>query len=317
MINLEFIRLLTFISIIGVGIYFLAQISPDEPQAIPSEQEIQPDTNVSSEEQRPEQSDPTSEKLIDNYLTASGGTSAHVHLKNIIATGTIVEGRMSKKFELIETRNGERLLTYSWKHQAQNHKIRYASDGIRIWQQQLLPEELRPNFFEGPPARHFAAQRWLIQPFIAPLEADFVFKYQGKSKVSGRKAYIVTGFGRDDERSWFYFDEENFLLTRWGGKSSIAGVEEYIDYRATEFAKVAGVLLPKKIELLLKDSPYGTITFDDISVNQAVDPEIFAMPPNPAPILRQADKTDITESPSQEHSESSPLRPEDKADITE
>ena len=327
---LKFIRLLFFLGLTGLGLYFLVIKTPEEqpvikasekqpaaiktpekqPAAIKTpekqpaaepEQKPQPVASESSETNivlaenidtnvRPSHSDQTSRKIIKNYLIASGGQTAHENLKNVTASGTIIEAGKSKSFELIETNNGQRRLTYSWKHLGRNYKMLYSFDGVHIWQQQLLPDKKHPEFYEGRPAWHFARQRWLIQPFVVPLKANFTFKYQGKSKFSARPAYLITGFGKNNARSWFYFDEETFLLTRWGGKSSIAGVEEYLDYRATEFTKINGVFLPKKIERLVGNDPFGKITFETITANQTIDPKIFYMPQNKIPTLRQAVK---------------------------
>lgn len=237
--------------------------------------------------QRPELTDKTSYKLIKNFLAVSGGKRAYIDLVNVTATGTIVEAGKVKSFHLIETQDGRRQLTYSWKHLGRSYKVRYSFDGVSSWQQELLPKENVPQTLTGRKAIHFARQHWLIQPFVVPLKADYVFQYQGVSKVGGRPSYIVTGYGKKNERSWFYFDKERSLLTRWGGKGTIAGIEEYMDYQATHFATVNGVLLPKQIDLLAENSKFGTITFKSISANQTIDPKIFYMPHNTIPTLRQ------------------------------
>ena len=244
---------------------------------------------------RPEKTDQTSEKIIENFLKVSGGESAYANLKNLRATGTSIEAGRSKTFELIETLKGQRHLTYSWKHLGRKYKTVYAFDGEHIWKKELLPKEKYFEQMKGRSAKHFAGQCWLIKPFVIPLKTSFTFKYQGKSKVCGRPAYLITGFGKNDERSWFYFDQETFLLTRWGAKSTLAGIEEYIDYQATEFAKVQGVLLPRKIDILAENSPFGTITFETITANQDLDDAIFDMPQNKIPTLRQVIRPGSTE----------------------
>ena len=40
---------------------------------------------------RPQLTDTTSKQLIKNYLAVSGGKQAYIKLKNVIATGSIVE----------------------------------------------------------------------------------------------------------------------------------------------------------------------------------------------------------------------------------
>ncbi len=237
--------------------------------------------------QRPKLTDKASRQLIKNCLAVSGGKQAYIDLKNVTATGSIVEAGKVREFELIETQDGRRQLTYSWKFLGRSYKTRYSFDGVHSWQQELLPKEKHPEAYTGQDAIHFARQHWLIQPFVVPLKADFVFKYQGESKVAGRCSYVITGFGKNNDRSWFYFDKEKSMLTRWGGKGTVAGIEEYMDYRATTFATVNGVLLPKQIELLAENSPFGTITFKSIIANKDLDAKIFYKPANTIPTMRQ------------------------------
>ena len=244
-------------------------------------------TEETATTQRPQLSDITSKRLIKNFLAVSGGKQAYIDLVNVTATGKITEAGKVKSFHLIETQDGSRQLTYTWKHLGRTYQVRYSFDGLNSWQQELLPKKKEAQPVTGRKALHFARQHWLIQPFVVPLKADYVFKYQGESKVSGRPAYIIAGFGKQNERSWFYFDKERSLLTRWGGKGTIAGIEEYMDYQATQFAVVSGVLLPKQIDLLAENSKFGTITFETITANQKIDAKIFYMPPSTVPTLRQ------------------------------
>jgi hypothetical protein len=243
-----------------------------------------PDTPAT---QRPAETDKTSRQLIKNHLTVAGGKQAYIDLKNLVATGTIVEAGKLKSFHLIETQDGRRQLTYTWKHLGRHYQTLYSYDGVIAWKQELLPKKKHPDFFNGRDSTHFARQRWLIQPFVVPLKADFIFKYQGEAKVGGRPSYLITGYGKQNARSWFYFDKEKSLLTRWGGKGIIGGIEEYMDYRATRFAKVNGVLLPLQIDLLAENAPFGTITFETITANEPIDAKIFYMPPSTIPTLRQ------------------------------
>jgi len=101
---------------------------------------------------------------------------------------------------------------------------------------------------------------------------------------------VVVGYGEKDERSWFYFDQEKFLILRWGGLGQIAGVREYMDYRASRFQRVDGVLLPKTIDLLAENSAYGSITFESILTNQPIEPAHFNPPRSRIPLLRQRPK---------------------------
>lgn len=236
---------------------------------------------------RPEQSDEASQKLIGNYLTVSGGKDAHDALRNVFATGTITEAGKIKSFKLVETQDGKRHLTLTWRHLGRDYEEVQVFDGLVAWSQQVRPELEDPENLSGQAGIHFSRQRWLLQPFALPSVADYSFKYQGGAKVLGRDCYVIVGFGKKDVRSWFYFDKETFLLLRWGGLGKIAGVSEYMDYRATKFKHVGGVSLPTEIDLLAENAAYGKIQFEEIQANQDIDFAIFNKPLSRTPVLRQ------------------------------
>jgi hypothetical protein len=236
---------------------------------------------------RPERSDAASQQLIRNYLTVTGGAAAYNALDNLVARGDLTEAGKEKAFTLIESQDGRRHLTLEWRHLGRDYEARYVFDGLETWRQQIRPELEDPRTYEGQEAVHFAHQRWLLQPFVLPSVADYTFKYQGAAKVGGRECHVIVGYGPKDVRSWFYFDKEKFLLLRWGGFGELAGVREYMDYRATSFRRAGGVLLPRAIDLLAEDAAFGKIEFEEILTNQDIDRQIFVRPRGRTPVLRQ------------------------------
>lgn len=236
---------------------------------------------------RPQQSDTASSQLIANYLTVTGGSQAHLKLRNVVAEGTIKESILQRNFRLIETVDGKRHITYYWTHLGRKYREIYVHDGLQTWKQALEPEKLKPSSYDGADGAHFANHCWLIQPFTLPLLADYVFKYQGAGKVAGRPAHVVKAYGKNKAHSWFYFDQEKFLLTRWGGAGQIAGVQENMDYRAIGFKASGGVLLPTNIDLIAENAVYGRVHFDRIAVNQDLNDVSFLMPRSTTPTLRQ------------------------------
>jgi len=236
---------------------------------------------------RPQISDSASLQLIRNYLTVTGGREKHDRLNHVVATGTLTEAGKSKNFELIETQDGKRHLTLSWRHLGRDYEELTVFDGSSTWKQKLKPKLGNPTSFSGQDSVHFANQRWLLQPFVLPAVASFALKYQGNGRVAGRTCHVVVGFGKKNVRSWFYFDQEKFLLLRWGGLGDFAGVSEYKDYRALAFKKVEGTLLPSAIDLIVDDKAYGRIDFDSIVANPGYDNGLFAKPIDRTPVLRQ------------------------------
>lgn len=236
---------------------------------------------------RPESSDAASQRLIDNYLAVTGGREAHRALRNVVAEGTIKESTLERRFTLIETADGKRHLTYSWSHLGRKYREVHVHDGVQTWKQVLEPKKQDAQVYGGIDGAHFGDQRWLLQPFTLPALADYTFEYAGTSKVGGRSTYLIKGYGHKNRQSWFYFDQEKFLLIRWGGEGRIAGVKESMDYRATQFKAVANVLLPSQIDLLAENAAYGRIQFERIEANQDLGEFSFLMPRSTAPTLRQ------------------------------
>lgn len=255
-------------------------------------QETAPTSNASPEAEatvktRPESSDTASQQLIRNYLTVVGGAESYDRITNVVARGTLEEAGNIKTFELIELQDGKRHLRLKWRHLGRQYEERFAFDGLQAWRQELSPERKNAVAYSGQDAIHFSRQRWLLQPFVLPSVADYVFKYQGPGKVGGRPCHVIVGYGKKDVRSWFYFDQEKFLLLRWGGFGEIAGTREHMDYRANKFNRVDGVLFPSEIDLLAESAAYGSVQFDEILTNQQVDRDLFNKPQSRTPVLRQ------------------------------
>lgn len=236
---------------------------------------------------RPKESDKASRQLVKNFLTVTGGESSHLAIQNVVAEGTIKESSLIRNFKLFETNDGKRHLTYVWKERGRKHRVIYVHDGLKTWTQVLEPKELPPRPYGGADGVHFANIRWLLQPFTLPTKADYVFKYQGASKVGGRPTHVIKGYGKKDVPSWYYFDKEKFLVIRWGAKGQIAGVEENMDYRATSFSSVDGVMFPSMIDLIVENSVFGKIDFKKISTNQDLNDLSFYMKEKISPTLRQ------------------------------
>ncbi|MGJ8652953.1 MAG: hypothetical protein ACSHX8_06735 [Opitutaceae bacterium] len=236
---------------------------------------------------RPAATDTASSQLIKNFLAVTGGQQARINLRNVVATGTIKEGRKTKRFEMIETQDGKRMLTLTWRLLGREYKDVFAFDGVVAWKQIMLPKKQQVRDFGGLDGMHFINHRWFIQPMVLPLKAAYVFEYEGAEKVLGRPVHTIIGYGKQDERSWFCFDQETYLITRWGGIGKIANAKEHMDYQAIHFTKVDGVLLPKEITLLAEGKPYGNITVDTIEANVDIDSKIFYATPKVSPMLRQ------------------------------
>lgn len=240
---------------------------------------------------RPKESDKTNFQLIKNYLAATGGESSHRAIQNVVAEGTIRESSLIRNFKLIETNDGKRHLTYDWKHLGRKHRVVYACDGLEIWTQVLEPKELPPKLYGSPDGVHFTNVRWLLQPFTLPTKADYVFKYQGAAKVGSRPTYVVKEYGKKNIPICYYFDKEKFLVARWGGKGQVAGVEENMDYHATSFRSIDGVLFPSKIDLIVENASFGNIEFNSALANQDLSEISFLIPKTTVPTLRQSPVT--------------------------
>ena len=238
---------------------------------------------------RPSASDSASLKLIQNYLITSGGEEQHRQLRNIRVTGEYKEARDLKYFTFIETDKGKRYLRLNWKLRGVEHEQIYAYDGSEAWQQKTMPDDKRRNLptpYKGRAAVHFINQRWFIHPFNPPLFQDYVFQYSGADNIGNRPSHLVVGYGPKNERTWFYFDQETFLVTRWGGIGAVSRGEAYLDYQAKGFKSVDGIFLPTGLTMLAKDEAYGEIIFQTVETNVEVSPSLFSKPVVEIPTLR-------------------------------
>jgi hypothetical protein len=283
-VDASFLRLFDMAAKLAV-FAFGALVAPLGAQDTSPGSELAPAEAV--RDSRPEKSDTASTRLIQNFLTVAGGKDAYDRLRNVVATGVIKEGHQTRNFKLVETQDGKRHLTYWWRHLARDYEEVYVFDGVQTWSQKRKPELEAARQFGGRRSAHFSRQRWLLQPFVLPCRADYVFEYQGTGRVGDRRTHVVVGYGKKNERSWFYFDQEKFLLLRWGGVGLIGGVEEPLDYRSLRFKSVGGVLLPAEIELLAEEAVFGRVTFESIEANQNLRSIRFLMPEVSSPLLRQ------------------------------
>ena len=208
-------------------------------------------------------------------------------------TGQYQEANDLKRFTLVETRQGQRYLQLRWKLRGIQHEQIYAYDGQQCWQQRSLPKDKKrnlPKTYKGRAASHFIHQRWFFHPFTPPLADDYVFDYAGTDTVAKRPTHLLVGYGPNNERSWFYLDQQTFLVTRWGGIGAVAGGQAYLDYQAKGFKAVDGIFLPTGLNLLAQDQVYGEIRFDRIETNVDVADSLFTQPVANIPTLRAAPK---------------------------
>lgn len=115
-----------------------------------------------SVELRPDQSDAASSQLVENYVKVSGGCPSHERLRNVVATGTIKESILDRRFELIETSGGQRRITYTWTHLGRAHEAVYAHDGVVSWRQQIAPKKEQPTTIGGVDGLVFPSQIELV-----------------------------------------------------------------------------------------------------------------------------------------------------------
>lgn len=239
---------------------------------------------------RPLENDKNSNRVLDNYFKATGGRYAHTQINSIRATGIYQDAEHSKEFELFETKDGQRRLTFKWKFKGRYYRETFGYNNQIIWKQTLAPQKQLPETFEGAEANHFAHQNWLLHTFMLPSQKSHTFQYQGKSRINGRNNYMLIAYGPNDIRSWYYFDSKRFLLTRNGGKKPLANTIVNVDYQASHFKAIDGVLLPTKIYLVTGNQSFGHIEFQTIESNPAISGALFNKPQDNQYILRQQTK---------------------------
>jgi hypothetical protein len=186
---------------------------------------------------------PTAEKILDGYVTATGGLSAYEKIQNRVTkanmeiTGagitlsmTSYEARPNKSYIIVES--------------DAIGKIETGTDGNVVWENSAMTG---PQVKEGK-ERATMLRLSTFDRMIYWRNAFKSIECTGVETIEGTPCYKVVGISDDGDEEVFFYDKETNLLVK-----SIMTVESAMgtvkmDLYPGNLEKVDGILLPKEIK---------------------------------------------------------------------
>ncbi len=245
----------------------------------------------SGEEQKvergPASTDATAAKIISLHLAYNGGLEKIKSTKTLKKTGSFKEGKeLLQITEYYKAPNKYRL-EKRFRQGGRKHLSVLATDGRTVWSRELSPVKKPPVVIKGAEAKKVLASADIYGALVDWKAKGHNFSYQGKSKVSGRSAFLLkAGLSNGDVR-WYYFDSKTFLVTRIEFKETFAGTKVYASIYPIKFKRVNGKYHYETIEFTASGQVYRTIAYNQIIANEDISDDLFALPKVKQFTLRQ------------------------------
>jgi hypothetical protein len=218
----------------------------------------------------------TAEEIVAANIAASGGEQAIARIDNFTSKGRITVE--SSFFGTLEgTIEAVRVPGRGYYEHVVLGPIEQTKgwDGARGWE--LGPNGLRT--LEG-----FEIDLMKVQSFVNPFIAQRTLAPAGlrierldDAQVDGRPQYVLVAKTSDGPSATMFIDRETTLLTRITMTVSIPNAGEVsIVTDVGGYKPVAGVMMSTTMTQVAEGIATTNLTFDDTSVNTAVDAKIFA-----------------------------------------
>jgi zinc protease len=238
---------------------------------------------------RPSRADdplPTGEKVLDQYVEATGGKAAYEKVKNRVAKGTLtVEGAgVSGKTTVIEAEPNKKLTTVDL---GANGKFSEATDGKVAWEISGITGE---RLIEGD------EKETTILDATFNGELNWKQKYTkvectGVEDVDGKPAYKVVLTPKAGKPSTQYYDKVSHLLVKQVDTKSTPMGEITGEVFPSDYRKVDGILIPHKSKQKVLTQTI-VITMSEIKQNVDLPADTFNVPDGIKELIEKAKKKD-------------------------
>jgi zinc protease len=238
---------------------------------------------------RPSRADdplPTGEKVLDQYVEATGGKAAYEKIKNRVSKGTItIEGAgVSGKITIIEAEPNKTMASVDL---GELGKQSEATDGKVAWEISGITGE---RLIEGD------------EKESAILDATFNGELNWKQKytkvectgvedVDGKPAYKVVLTPKAGKPSTQYYDKASHLLVKQIGTKASPMGEITAEVYPSDYRKVDGILIPHKLKQKVLTQSI-VITMSEIKQNVDLPADTFNVPDGIKELIEKAKKKD-------------------------
>lgn len=207
------------------------------------------------------------QKVIDQYVKATGGSKALSRIQTLSLEGAIASGAASGTFTL-DTKIPNR---YYSEIILGDKRFIEAYNGKSAWHEDAAGT---PSTFTGPESLQLQAAAQLANSRLLNLKKNKItVALVGHAQVAGRDAIDLEFTAANGMKRQLYFDSQSHLLVKETG--TLAGIDQeflYSDYRPEN-----GVQLPHTISLR-RGSDTFTVSITQASVNGVVGERVFDLP---------------------------------------
>lgn len=230
-------------------------------------------------EQPPEETDPTSQRLIELNLKVRGGEKAVRSAKSLRFTGECVEHFSEFDYTVLIARPRAIRIDKFRFHLGYDHLTVKASNGSLKWSQVIQPDKKLPQPMDGLEAALLDLEARIPFLFLNHKEQGHRFVYRGKTRYLGKPAYLVHGWLASGLRVDILFDTESFQIVNYRHPYRIGGKNVIVDRTPTALSKVEGVWWEFGYRIHIRGKDIRTVRFGEVEVNVPAPPERFSMPP--------------------------------------
>ncbi|PVW15663.1 outer membrane lipoprotein-sorting protein [Marixanthomonas spongiae] len=158
----------------------------------------------------------TADEIIDNYFENTGGKDAWQELEGIKISGSISAQGMEIPVEVIQTKDGEQLVTINF--QGQEIK-QMAFDGETLWTTNMMTMQAEKSDAESNENMKKQAKKGFPSPFLNYKDKGYTVELMGKETIEGTETYklkltqdpIMVDGKEVPNVSYYYFETENFV----------------------------------------------------------------------------------------------------------
>jgi zinc protease len=236
---------------------------------------------------RPSRADdplPTGEKVLDQYLEATGGRAAYEKIKNRVAKGTIeIEGAGVKGKITVTAAEPNKLVASI--DLGQLGKQTEATDGKEAWEISGITGD---RLVEG------EEKESTILDATFNEELNLKQKYTklectGVEDVDGKPAYKVVLTPKIGKPGTQFYDKTSHLLVKQLATKTTPMGEITMEAYPSDYRKVDGILIPFKLKQKVLTQSL-VITMTDIKHNAELPADTFAVPDGIKELIAKAKK---------------------------
>jgi zinc protease len=215
--------------------------------------------------------DQKAEEILNSFVSAAGGRSAHDKIQNIVSTSELIflESGITINRSITETRSNEYYIQIT---SSRLGEITRGYDGSDYWEKRqnkirLIDDAEKTSILNSTAFLRFAEwQKYLTS-----------YSYGGTVKTAEQELHkldVVTIYG--SKETW-YFNKSTFLLTQIEEPLEMPEEISTVVTLFEDYREVNGIMISFS-QTIQMPGQTRRILFSEILTNQAVDASIFKMP---------------------------------------